>query len=181
MTFGTVIRSGGAAAACASLAAISVLPAASASASVTAAGSMRPATGAQSSARPARPVIYGLPDGATRAPWSNFIHPQIRPTSPRAAQNTVTLVADGEWIVLRSWSSWRSASAYGSGTLYVRKLGGGPVRSSPARIHLYRVRRHDGRPYFTRLHFALRHRVYAQRSSTARFSPKFPPAWIKQS
>jgi hypothetical protein len=134
----------------------------------------------QSPARSVRPVIYGLPDGAATAPWSNFIHPQVRPTSPRAARNTVTLVADGEWIVLRSWSSWRSASAYGSGTLYVRKLGGGPVRSSPARIHLYRVRRHDGRPYFTRLHFALRHRVYAQRSSTARFSPRFQPAWIKQ-
>jgi hypothetical protein len=72
---------------------------------------MRPATGARSPARPARPVIYGLPDGATRAPWSNFIHPQIRPTSPGTARNTVTLVADGEWIVLRSWSSWRPASA----------------------------------------------------------------------
>lgn len=173
MTFVTVLRSGGVAAACASVAAISVLPAASASASPAPART-------QSPARSIRPVIYGLPDGAATAPGSNFIHPQIRPTSPRAARNTVTLVADGEWIVLRSWSSWRSASAYGSGTLYVRKLGGGPVRSSPARIHLYRVRRHDGRPYFTRLHFALRHRVYAQRSSTARFSPRFPPAWIKQ-
>jgi hypothetical protein len=126
------------------------------------------------------PVIYGLPDGATGSPWSNYVNPQIRPTSAIAGRNTVTLVFDGEWIVFRAWSTWKSANAHGSGVLYVRKLGGGPVRSSRASIHLYRVKRHDGRQYFSRLHFTLRHQVYAQRSATAKFSPRFPPAWIKE-
>jgi hypothetical protein len=179
MTIAMSIRTSGVvAAACASVAAISVLPAASASASVPDGHvpAQVPRPGASASPRP---VIYGLPDGASGPPWSNFVNPQIRPTSAIRARNTVILVFDGEWIVFHRWSSWKSASAYGSGTLYVRKLGGGPTRSSPAGIHLYRVKRHDGRRYFTRLHFTLRHRVYAQRSATAKFSPRFPPAWRK--
>jgi hypothetical protein len=127
------------------------------------------------------PVVYGLPDGAIKAPWYNYVNPQVRPTSAIAARNTVVLVPDGEWIVLRKWSSWSSAGAVGSGTLYVRKLGGGATRSSPASIRFYRVERHGRRRYFTRLHFALAHKVYAQASSTADFSPRFAPAWIKQS
>ena len=126
------------------------------------------------------PVVYGLPNGAIKAPWFNYVNPQVRPTSAIAARNTVTLVADGEWIVFRNWSSWTSAGAVGSGTLYVRKLGGGATRSSPASIRFYRVERHGRQPYFTRLRFTLKHRVYAQGSSTANFSPRFAPAWIKQ-
>lgn len=173
MTIATSIRTGGAAvAACASIAVITAPPATSASSS--------PAR-VPDAAASSLPVIYGLPDGATTAPWSNYINPQIRPTRAARGRNTVTLVFDGEWIVFHSWSTWTSASAHGSGTLYVRKLGGGPVRSSRATIYLYRVKRHDRRRYFTRLNFTLRHRVYAQRSATAKFSPRFPPAWIKQS
>lgn len=140
-------------------------------------GLVVPATGA---AAAPLPVVYGLPDGATKAPWYNYVDPQVRPTNAAGARNTVTLVFDGEWIVFRKWTSWKSANAYGTGTLYVRKLGGGAVRSSPASIHLYRVKRHDGRRYFTRLHFTLRHKVYAQRSATAKFRPRFPPAWSTQ-
>jgi hypothetical protein len=138
-----------------------------------------PATAASASSRTtALPVVYGLPDGASAAPWYNYVNPQIRPTRAAAGRNTVILVFDGEWIVFHRWSTWTTASAHGTGTLYVRKLGGGPTRSSPASIHFYRVERHDGKRYFTRLHFTLKHRVYAQRSATARFSPRFPPAWI---
>ena len=199
MTIATSIRTSGAAAvACASVAAITLLPAASASASppptrhaASATARMRslhsfvtagyvPAQAGMSGTASPLPVIYGLPDGATGSPWSNYVKPQIRPTSAIAGRNTVTLVFDGEWIVFRAWSTWKSANAYGSGTLYVRKLGGGPVRSSRASIHLYRVERHDGRRYFSRLHFTLRHQVYAQMSATAKFSPRFPPAWIKE-
>ena len=126
------------------------------------------------------PVIYGLPDGATKAPWYNYVNPQVRPTSPVAARNTVILVWDGEWIVFRKWSSWRPANAYGMGTLYVRKLGGGAVKSSPASIHLYGVKRHSGHRYFSLMHFTLKHKVYAQGSATAKFNPRFPPSWIKE-
>src|ERR1700722_15148141 len=127
------------------------------------------------------PVVYGLPDGAIKAPWYNYVNPQARPPSPLAPRDAVGLVPDGEWIVFRKWSSWSSAGAVGSGTLYVRKLGGGATRSSPASIRFYRVERHGRGRYIPRLHFTLEHKVYAQASSTADFSPRFAPAWIKQS
>ena len=117
------------------------------------------------------PVAYGVPDGHS---GSNFVHGKVRPTG------RLEWTGDGSaWFVIHSYSSWTGSGARASATVHVRSCWGGCFRykTEHTTLHFYRVRRHAGRRYFTRLHFALRHKVASLRSGTLKFYRRGSPAW----
>lgn len=118
----------------------------------------------------AQPVAYGVPVGHT---GSNFVHGKIRP------KGLLEWTGDGSaWFVIHSWSSWRRWNAWGTATIHVRTAQPGfHYRTERTRLHFYRVRTHRGHRYFTRLHFALRHKVAGVGSATLKFCAHGAPAW----
>src|SRR5262249_61241832 len=116
------------------------------------------------------PVVYGVPDGHV---GTNFVHGRIRP------KGLLEWTGDGSgWFVIHSYSSWRRWNAWGSATIHVRTgQPGFHYRTERTRLHFYRVRTHRGHLYFTRLHFALRHKVAGVGSGTLRFCSHGAPAW----
>jgi hypothetical protein len=129
-------------------------------------------SGARAAAAVTRvPVVYGVPYGHAR---SNFVDGKVRPTG------ILTWTGDGSsWFVIRSYSSWSSSNAWGSATVHVRSCWGSCFRykTEHTTLHFYRVRTHNGHPYFTRLHFFLRHKVAGLGSSTLKFYSHGLPAW----
>lgn len=117
------------------------------------------------------PVVYGVPFGHA---GSNFVHGRIRP------RGKLVWTGDGSaWFVIHSYSSWTATGARASATVHVRSCWGGCFRYKTERttLHFYQVRRHDKQRYFTRLHFALRHKVAGLHSSTLKFYQRGTPAW----
>jgi hypothetical protein len=89
------------------------------------------------------PVVYGF-DG--HAGWA---HGEVRPRA-------VYFGAGGSLFVRGlSWASWNQAAAHGDGTRWadscVPTCAAGSFAKSAARITLWRVRDHDGQPYFSRM------------------------------
>jgi hypothetical protein len=117
------------------------------------------------------PVVYGVPYGHAA---SNFVDGKVRPTG------RLVWTGDGSgWFVIHSYSSWSGSNAWGSATVYVRSCWGSCVRyqTEHTTLHLYRVRTHDGYPYFTRLYFSLRYKVAGMGSQTLKFYSHGLPAW----
>jgi len=117
------------------------------------------------------PVAYGVPYGHA---GSNFVDGKVRPTGD------LTWTGDGSaWFIIHTYSSWSGSNAWGSATVHVRSCWGSCFRykTEHTMLHFYRVRTHNGRPYFTRLHFSLRHKVAGLGSSTLKFCSHGIPAW----
>jgi hypothetical protein len=98
----------------------------------------------------------------------------VRPTG------LLVWTGDGSaWLVIHSYSSWSSTAASGSATVHVRSCWGSCHRykTEHTSLRFYRVRAHDGQPYFTRLRFSLQHKVAGLGSSTLDFFPRGIPAW----
>lgn len=117
------------------------------------------------------PVVYGVPFGH---PGSNFVHGKVRPTGK------LMWTGDGSaWFVIHSYSNWARAGARASATVHVRSCWGSCFRykTEHTALHFYRVRTHGKRRYFTRLHFALRHKVAGLGSGTLKFYKRGIPAW----
>jgi hypothetical protein len=116
-----------------------------------------------------RTVAYGVPYGHS---GSNFVHGKVRPTG------LLVWTGDGSaYFVIHSWRTWRHLNARGSATVHVRVFPGMHYRKEHTALHFYRVRVHDGHRYFTRLHFALAHKVAGVGSATLKFCPHGSPAW----
>jgi hypothetical protein len=116
------------------------------------------------------PVVYGVPYGHV---GNNFVHGKVKPTG------LMEWTGDNSaWFVIHSWSRWATWNAYGTATVHVRTgQPGFHYRTETTRLHFYRVRIHRGHRYFTRLHFALRHKVAGLGSGTLRFCPRNSLAW----
>ena len=117
------------------------------------------------------PVVYGVPFGHL---GSNFVDGKIRPTGK------LVWTGDGSaWFVIHSYSRWTADGAWASATVHARSCWGGCFRykTEPTTLHFYQVRRHDKQRYFTRLHFALRHKVAGLGSGTLKFYKRGTPAW----
>jgi len=116
-------------------------------------------------------VVYGVPYGHL---GGNFVHPRVRPIG------MLMWTGDGSaWFIIHSWRTWSSAGATGSATVHVRSCWGNCRRykTEATTLHFYRVLWHDGRRYFSRLHFALAHKVAGLGSSTLMFCARGVPAW----
>jgi len=117
------------------------------------------------------PVVYGVPYGHV---GSNFVDGKVRPTGQ------LLWTGDGSaWFVIYSWKSWTASGAWGSATVHVRSCWETCFKYKTERttLHFYRVQIHDGQPYFTRLHFGLRHKVAGLGSGTLAFFDLGNPAW----
>jgi hypothetical protein len=128
-------------------------------------GAAATAAPASASASAARVVVYGVPLGRD---GSNIIHPKVRPTG------LLEWAADGShYFIIHTWRTWSPAGASGSATVHFRSCWGSCMRykTAPVTLRFYRVLRHGGTRYFTRLHFTLAHKVKGIRSGTLRFSP----------
>jgi len=118
------------------------------------------------------PVAYGVPYGHPGG--SNFVDPRIRPTG------MLMWTGDGSgWFIIHSYSSWSGSNAWGSATVHVRSCWESCFRykTENTTLHFYQVRTHNGRRYFTRLHFSLAHKVGGLGSSTLKFFSRGSPAW----
>jgi len=117
------------------------------------------------------PVMYGVPYGHI---GSNFVHGKVRPSGD------LWWTGDGSaWFVFHRWSSWGQSNAWDSATLHYRSCWGSCMRYNTvhATLHLYRVRTHNGHPYFTRLSFTLAHNVPGLVSHRLVFCSRGSPAW----
>ncbi|HEY2553540.1 MAG TPA: hypothetical protein VGI64_23510 [Streptosporangiaceae bacterium] len=104
---------------------------------------------------------------------NNFVRPKIKPLG------WLVWTGDGSGqFKIHSWKYWSTWNAQGSATIYLRNgpLGTKPD-TEPTTLHFYRVRIHNGHRYFTRLHFALHHRLDGVGSSTLSFCSRGTPAW----
>jgi hypothetical protein len=117
-----------------------------------------------------RTVAYGVPYGHA---GSNFVDGRVRPTG------RLLWTGDGSgWFVIHFWRTWRQFNARGSATIHVRDgQPGFHYRTEHSALHFYRVRVHNGHRYFTRLHFALAHKVAGVGSGTLKFCKHGEPAW----
>lgn len=135
------------------------------------------AAGLTSSAQAsAPPVVYGVPYayGATHPGSSNFVDGKVRPTGP------LVWTGDGsDWFVIHRYRSWSSSNAWASATVHLRSCWGScfQYQTENTTLHFYRVRTHNGHPYFTRLYFSLRYKVAGLGSSTLKFYSHGTPAW----
>ncbi len=117
------------------------------------------------------PVVYGVPYGHQ---GGNFVDGKIKPTGE------LLWTGDGSaWFIIHSWKSWTASAAWGSATVHVRSCWGSCIKykTEHTTLHFYRVEIHNGRPYFTRLHFGLSHKVAGLGSGTLMFFNRGNPAW----
>jgi hypothetical protein len=131
---------------------------------------------ASSAQASALPVVYGVPYayGATHPGSSNFVDGKVRPTG------LLVWTGDGSgWFVIHSYSSWSNSNAWASATVHVRSCWESCFQhqTENTTLHFYRIRTHDGHPYFTRLYFSLRYKVAGLGSSTLDFYSHGTPAW----
>jgi hypothetical protein len=139
--------------------------------STAATSAVTPAAASAVTAAARLPVAYGVPFGHV---GSNFVDGKIRP------KGKLVWTGDGSaWFVIHSYSSWTGSGARGSATVHARSCWGSCFRYKTERttLRFYRVRTHDKRRYFTRLHFYLRHKVAGLGSGTLKFYKSGLPAW----
>jgi len=153
---------------------VSAAAPASASASTVASSASMVAYAAPASAS-ASTVAYAVPVGGLGGLHSNFVHAKVRPSGK------LIWTGDGSaWFSHMRWTSWSRYSARGSATVHVRSCFGScfKYKTEHTTLHFYRVRRHDGQRYFTRLHFHLRHKDAGLGSGTLHFFHIGLPAWF---
>jgi hypothetical protein len=118
-----------------------------------------------------RPVLYGAHKSGRH---DNFVQASTRPLG------VVDFTGDGSvYITVTSWKHWNSTRATGQGQLHVRSCWGkcAVFKTEKAAIRLYRVRQRQGHKYFTRLHYAIAHKLAGVGSRTLEFHPHGAPAW----
>ena len=118
-----------------------------------------------------RPVVYAADKSGRH---SNFVQPKARPLG------VINFTGDGRaYLTITSWKGWTSAKASGRGRLHVRSCWGScfKYRTEKAVIWLYRVRKHKGHSYFTRLEYKVAHKLAGVGSRTLKFHSHGAPAW----
>lgn len=133
---------------------------------LSAGAALVPAASASASRTPvAYGVPYGVPYGSLSG-GSNFVHAKVRPTGK------LYWTGDGSaWFSrMRRWASWSASGARGSATAKWLSANRKHVYATHAALHFYRIRTHQGHPYFTRLHFSVIP-GHGLKSATLKFFP----------